>query len=95
MELSGEVVTGSFFEGVPGLQFASHAALRALQQPLDEDAVYYLRARGVGLEMAHQMLVRAFAGDILDRIKVGPVREDLTDRAMAKFERVRKTGKTP
>lgn len=31
MELSGEIVAGCFFEGVPGLQFASHAALRRLR----------------------------------------------------------------
>ncbi len=54
---------------------------------LDQDALFYLRARGVGLELAQQMLVRSFAGDILERIKVDPVREAMTDRVMAKFER--------
>jgi ATP-dependent Lhr-like helicase len=44
MELSGEVLSGSFFEGVPGLQFASQAAFRELQTTLPEDAVYWLNA---------------------------------------------------
>lgn len=44
MELSGEIVTGNFFEGIPGIQFASHEALRALQQGLDHDAIYWINA---------------------------------------------------
>jgi ATP-dependent Lhr-like helicase len=44
MELSGEVVTGRFFEDVPGIQFASLAAARALAGDLPADAVYWLNA---------------------------------------------------
>ncbi len=44
MELSGEVVAGQFFTGLPGLQFASHAALRRLEQGLAGDRVLWLSA---------------------------------------------------
>ena len=44
MELSGEIVAGNFFNGVPGIQFASHESVRALQQGLDHDAIYWLNA---------------------------------------------------
>ncbi|MFH1177379.1 MAG: ATP-dependent helicase, partial [Acidobacteriota bacterium] len=44
MELSGEVVAGQFFTGIAGLQFASHAALRRLEQGLAEDRVFWLNA---------------------------------------------------
>ncbi len=44
MELSGEITSGHFFKGIPGLQFCSPAALRLLQQGLPEDAVYWLNA---------------------------------------------------
>jgi len=44
---------------------------------LDEDAIYYLRSRGIGLETARQMLIHAFAGEIIDRVKCEPVREEL------------------
>ena len=44
MELSGELVTGYFFEGIPGPQFASPATVEALQQPLDTEAAYWLNA---------------------------------------------------
>ena len=44
MELSGEIVAGHFFDGVPGIQFASPAALRAIDEELDGDAVYWLNA---------------------------------------------------
>src|SRR5204863_450303 len=44
---------------------------------LDEDAVYYLRSRGISLDMARQMLIHAFAGEIIDRVLCEPVREEL------------------
>lgn len=44
MELSGEITSGHFFKGIPGLQFCSPAALRLLQQGLPEEAVYWLNA---------------------------------------------------
>ena len=44
MELSGEITTGHFVEGVVGLQFVSHAALRRLADPLPGEAIYWMNA---------------------------------------------------
>ncbi len=44
MELSGEILSGYFFEGIPGAQFISHEAFRFLQEPLPEESVYWLNA---------------------------------------------------
>ncbi len=44
MELSGEIVAGRFFEGIPGLQFASPQALEELSNPLDEEAAFWMNA---------------------------------------------------
>jgi ATP-dependent Lhr-like helicase len=44
MELSGEVLAGYFFHGIPGPQFISHQAFRMLQRKLPEDAVYWANA---------------------------------------------------
>ncbi len=44
---------------------------------LDEDAVFYLRSRGVGQEAARSMLTHAFVNDILDRLKAAPLRAGL------------------
>jgi Fe-S cluster assembly protein SufD len=41
---------------------------------LDEDAIFYLRARGLTYFEARDMLIHAFAGDILERVKVEPLR---------------------
>jgi Fe-S cluster assembly protein SufD len=41
---------------------------------LDEDAIFYLRTRGLTYFEARDMLIHAFAGDILDRVKVEPLR---------------------
>jgi Fe-S cluster assembly protein SufD len=49
---------------------------------LDEDAIFYLQARGIGKENARRMLIRAFASDVVGRIGIEPVREEL-DRLLA------------
>lgn len=41
---------------------------------LDEDAMFYLRARGIAEADARNILVHAFAGEVLDRIKVDAVK---------------------
>ena len=41
---------------------------------LDEDALFYLRSRGIGREHARNILTCAFARDIIDRIKIEPLR---------------------
>lgn len=56
MELSGEVIAGHFFEGIPGLQFCSPAALRTLRNGLFQGRVFWINALdpaspcGLGLE---------------------------------------------
>jgi Fe-S cluster assembly protein SufD len=47
--------------------------------PVDEDMVFYLRSRGVGIEAARHLLTYAFAADVTRRIKVEPVRRRLED----------------
>ncbi len=45
--------------------------------PVDDDMVFYLRSRGVGLEASRHLLTYAFAADVTRRIKVEPVRRRL------------------
>lgn len=47
--------------------------------PVDEEQVFYLRSRGVGLEAARHLMTYAFAADVTRRIKVEPVRRRLED----------------
>ncbi len=54
---------------------------------LDEEALFYLRARGIGLDAARQMLIWAFASDILDRITIEPVRKHLDQLLLRWFAR--------
>ena len=44
---------------------------------LNEESIFYLRARGIGLDTARRMLIHAFAGEIIDRIRHAPVREEM------------------
>lgn len=43
---------------------------------LDEEALFYLRARGIGADEARNLLVYAFASEIVERMKVDVVREN-------------------
>jgi ATP-dependent Lhr-like helicase len=58
MELSGEILSGYFFEGIPGLQFISYRGFRMLREGLPEEAIYWINAAdpvspcGVGLPIA-------------------------------------------
>ena len=45
--------------------------------PVDEEMVFYLRSRGIGTDTARQMLIHAFAGEIIERIQCEPAREEL------------------
>jgi Fe-S cluster assembly protein SufD len=40
---------------------------------LDEEALFYLRTRGIGSEAARNLLTYAFASDIVSRIKIQPI----------------------
>lgn len=57
MDLSGEVLSGYFFEGIPGPQFISHDAFRVLQDELPQDSVFWINAAdpaslcGLGLRL--------------------------------------------
>lgn len=44
---------------------------------LNEESIFYLRARGIGKEMARRMLMHAFAGEIIERVRHEPIREEL------------------
>jgi Fe-S cluster assembly protein SufD len=52
---------------------------------LDDDAVFYLRSRGIGEEAARSLLTYAFASDVVERIKVEPVRHDLEEFLFARL----------
>ena len=51
---------------------------------LNDDAVFYLRSRGIGLEEARSLLTFAFANDIISRISLGSLRQLLEERLLAR-----------
>lgn len=50
---------------------------------LDEEQLFYLRSRGIRRAQAHELLIHAFAAEVLDKID----RPDVRDRIVAKMER--------
>jgi Fe-S cluster assembly protein SufD len=61
---------------------------------LDDDAVFYLRSRGIGCDEARRLLTLAFAGEVLDRIPVEALRNDLSRRVSEKLAAIERSGKT-
>ena len=52
---------------------------------LDPEAIFYLQSRGIGLADARNLLIYAFARDIVDRIKVASLREQLENLLLEKL----------
>jgi Fe-S cluster assembly protein SufD len=44
---------------------------------LNEESIFYLRSRGIGTDTARRMLIHAFAGEIIERIRHTAIREEL------------------
>jgi len=44
---------------------------------LNDESIFYLRSRGISTETARRMLIHAFAGEIIERIKCDAAREEL------------------
>ena len=53
---------------------------------LDEDAIFYLRSRGLGRDAATDVLTQAFAGEVVDRIENEPLRVLVSRLAADKLE---------
>jgi Fe-S cluster assembly protein SufD len=54
---------------------------------LNDESIFYLRARGIGAETARRMLIHAFAGEIIERIRYLPLREELDKIVWERLER--------
>jgi Fe-S cluster assembly protein SufD len=53
---------------------------------LNEESIFYLRSRGIGMETARRMLIHAFAGEIIERIRCQPAREELDKLVWERLE---------
>src|SRR5262249_39101521 len=53
---------------------------------LNEESVFYLRARGIGKETARRMLMHAFAGEIIERVRHQSVRDELNQLVWDRLE---------
>lgn len=52
---------------------------------LDEDALFYLRARGIGADEARQLLIYAFANEVIGRVAIEPLRARLERTIALRF----------
>lgn len=59
---------------------------------LDEEALFYLRARGIGLANARRVLTRAFADDLVDRVSDETLRTHIETLVAARLDEVLTNG---
>ncbi len=55
---------------------------------LDDDALFYLRSRGVGFQDARAMLVKAFAHDVVEGVKNEALKATLEEKIDARLKRI-------
>lgn len=56
---------------------------------LDDEALFYLVSRGIGRNTARSILINAFAGDIVDRIKLEPLRGKLSSEILERLHNLK------
>ena len=54
---------------------------------LDDEALFYLRARGLTLRDARDMLIHAYAGEVLEGIAIEPLRQQLERELFMQLDR--------
>jgi Fe-S cluster assembly protein SufD len=52
---------------------------------LDDEALFYLRARGIGERKAKAMLLQAFAADILEQVKIKALKRYLEEKIIERL----------
>lgn len=53
---------------------------------LDEEAMFYLKSRGITQRTARSLLTHGFASDVINRIKIEPIRAELSALVLAKMQ---------
>ena len=54
---------------------------------IDEMALFYMKSRGIGADLARELLTYAFAADVIERIELDPVRMGLEALTLRRFTR--------
>ncbi len=87
----------AFVDSTPGLEIladdvkCNHSSTIG---QLDENAVFYLRSRGIDEEAARNILTYAFAADVINQVKVAPVRIKLDQLVVSRLPRGAGLGET-
>ena len=77
-------------ESDPVLEILTNDVIRvshgATAGPVDEEQLYYLQTRGIARPAAEALLVRAYLGQVLDRVPDAALRDELADMLEARME---------
>ena len=87
----------AFVDSTPGLEIladdvkCNHSSTIG---QLDENAVFYLRSRGIDEEAARNILTYAFGADVVNQVKVAPIRIRLDQMILSRLPKGSRPGET-
>ena len=61
---------------------------------MDDEAIFYLRARGLSLDEARNLLIHAFAGDVLNKMPLEPLRTRVEAVLLQQLSRAGRPGRS-
>ena len=76
-------------DSIPGLEIEANEVRcthGATVSPVEEEHLFYLMSRGIDRVTAQKLVVFGFFGEVLDRIRVQSVRDELSDAISKKVE---------
>jgi Fe-S cluster assembly protein SufD len=77
-------------DSIPNLEILSNDPVRcghaASVGPVDEDTLFYMASRGIPFEEAQRLIVFGFFQEVLDRVTIAEVREDMARAIAAELE---------
>lgn len=55
---------------------------------LDPDSMFYLQSRGIGRDMARSLLIKGFAGDVIDYVNIEPLKDLLNKQILERLHQI-------
>ena len=53
---------------------------------LDEEAIFYLRSRGIEKEKAKSMILLASVAEVIEKVKLGWLKVEITDKVVERLD---------
>jgi Fe-S cluster assembly protein SufD len=83
-------------QSVPNLEILCHDVIcghASSVGPLEEEHLYYLQSRGLRKEAAERLLIRGFFAEVIDRLPIDGLAEQVSAEVFRRFTRAQESGR--